>query len=74
MLGVTKTLLSVGNITNKGCRVVFSGRQSLIINSKDPTKVVVIGNIDDGNGLYKFQLQPYIIPFIEKESPTTLKI
>jgi hypothetical protein len=73
MLGVTKKLLSVGSITNKGCHVVFNGRQSLIINSKDPTKlVVVIGNKDDGNGLYKFQLQPNTIPFIEKESPTTL--
>ncbi len=55
-------MLSVGSITNKGCHVVFSGRQSLIINSKDPTKVVVIGNKDDGNGLYKFQLQPNKIP------------
>jgi hypothetical protein len=49
MLGVTRNLLSIGSITNKGCCVVFNGRQSLIINSKDPTKVVVIGNKDDGN-------------------------
>ncbi len=41
MLGVPKNMLSVGNITNKGCCVVFSGRQSLIINSKNPVKVVV---------------------------------
>jgi hypothetical protein len=54
MLGVTKKLLLVGSITNTGRCATFNGRQSLIINSKDPTKVVVIGNKDDGNGLYKF--------------------
>jgi hypothetical protein len=51
MPSVTKRLLSVGSITNKGCCVVFSGRQFWIINSRDPTKVVAIGNKDDGNGL-----------------------
>jgi hypothetical protein len=51
MPGVTKKLLLVGSITNKGCCVVFSGRQFWIINSRVLTKVMAIGNKDDGNGL-----------------------
>jgi len=38
---VTKNLLSVGSITNKGCYVLFGAKKCWVLNARDPAKVLV---------------------------------
>jgi hypothetical protein len=52
-LGLTKSLLLVGSIIDKGNIVIFDGSKCLILDSNEPKKVIAKVMRDSINGLYK---------------------
>lgn len=51
--GVTKNILYVGSIRDKGCYILFSAKKCWVLNSQDLAKMLVEGYQDQTNGLYK---------------------
>ncbi len=55
VLGINKNLLSMGAIINKRCVVIFGSQKCWIVMSL-PSKLIVEGEGDKFNGLYKLAL------------------
>jgi hypothetical protein len=53
--GINKNLLSMGAIINKGCVVIFGSQKCWIVISL-PSKLIIEGERDKFNGLYKLAL------------------
>ncbi len=57
VLRVTKNLLFVGSIINKGCYVLFGAKKCWVLNAQDLAKVLAEGYIwEQANGLYKLSI------------------
>ncbi len=53
---LSKKLLSIGMIINKGNIMVFDSKKCLVINNGDPNIIVAKGVKDQKNGLYRLQV------------------
>ncbi len=53
VLGINKNLLFVGAIISKGCVVIFGSQKCWIITTSFPSKLIIEGERDKSNGLYK---------------------
>jgi hypothetical protein len=56
VLGLSKNLLLVGMIANKGNIMVFDFGKCLIIQNKNPNTIMAKGVKDPNNGLYKLEV------------------
>jgi hypothetical protein len=56
VLGLTKNLLSIGMIINKGNNVIFYFHKCLVIHNDDPYIIVAKGVRDPKNRLYKLEV------------------
>jgi hypothetical protein len=50
---LTKNILLIGSIINKGNMVIFDATKFLILDSNEPKKVITKAMKDSTNGLYK---------------------
>jgi hypothetical protein len=53
VLGVSKNILFVGSIIDKGCYILFSAKKCWVLNSRNSAKMLAEGYQDQTNGLYK---------------------
>jgi hypothetical protein len=51
--GINKKFLSMEAITDKGCVVIFGSQKCWIVTMTLPSKVIIKGECDKFNGLYK---------------------
>jgi hypothetical protein len=75
---ITKKLLSMGTIVDKGCLIIFGANKCWVLNVKQPPKALAMGTRNTSNGLYHMQmeLQQLVTLMMETNSiaTTTIKL
>lgn len=72
--GMTRNLLSVGQLTDEGYDIYFNSRHGYILDREDPTKVFLRATRDTNSSLYKLDTQREACSEIHFSSATTTRL